>query len=275
MIDLHTHTTASDGRSAPHALVHEALAAGIRTLAVTDHDTVAGLAEAQSAAASAGLTLIPGIEITAVHDGRDVHVLGYFLNTGSSELREFLETQRQDRRRRLAEIVNRLNQLGVSIDAGPLLARAEADTGKAIGRPMVAEALVTAGHAVDIADAFEKFLVPGRPAFIERQGASPIDVIGLITRAGGLASLAHPGKTGIDPLVSEFAAAGLSALEVYHPDHDHHTKDRYREMARRYDLLVTGGSDYHGAGSGRAAAFGHVGLPEQDFARLEARATSR
>jgi len=274
VIDLHTHTTASDGRTAPRALVQEALAAGIRTLALTDHDTIAGLAEADAAAAAAGVTVVPGIEITAVHDGRDVHVLGYFLNTGSDELRQFLETQRRDRRRRLVEIVTRLKDLGVTIDAEPLLARAAADTGKAIGRPMVAEALVTAGHAKDIADAFERFLAAGRPAFIERQGASPLEVIAIIARAGGLSSLAHPGKTGVDALVSEFAAAGLSALEVYHPDHDHHTKDRYREMANRYDLLVTGGSDYHGAGSGRAAAFGHVGLPERDFARFEARAKS-
>jgi 3',5'-nucleoside bisphosphate phosphatase len=274
VIDLHTHTTASDGRSAPDALIREAIAAGIATIAVTDHDTVAGLAPAAEAASAAGMTFVPGIEITAVHAGRDVHMLGYFIDADHPELLTFLDMQRADRRRRLVEILERLERIGISIDREPLLARAAADTGKAVGRPMVAQALVTAGHARDIADAFHQFLGDGRPGFVERLGAPPIDVIALIRRARGLASLAHPGKTRVDALVSTLAETGLAALEVYHPDHDQHETARYREVAARYDLLMTGGSDYHGTGSGRESGFGRVGLPAADFVRLAARAES-
>jgi predicted metal-dependent phosphoesterase TrpH len=272
VIDLHSHTTASDGRSAPDVLIQEAAAAGVTTLAVTDHDTVAGLAVAGIAARAAGMTFVPGIEVTAVHEGRDVHVLGYYIDAADEQLQQFLDQQRADRRRRLSEILERLQQIGVAIDTEPLLARAADDTGKAVGRPMVAEALVTAGHARDIAEAFHLYLGDGRPAFVERSGVPPAQVISIIRRAGGLASLAHPGKTRIDALVSSLADNGLTALEVYHPDHDAHETARYREMAARYDLLVTGGSDYHGPGSGREAALGRTGLPAEDFARLMARA---
>jgi hypothetical protein len=275
VIDLHTHTTASDGWTPPDALVPEALAAGVRTLAVTDHDTMAGLPAVMTAARLAGLHVVPGIEITAVHRGRDVHVLGYYLDGGGPELIEFLETQRACRRRRVNEILSTLDRIGAPVDAAPLLARASAQAGKAVGRPLVAEALVAAGHARDIGDAFDKFLAEGRPAFVERVGPAPASVIAIIARAGGLASLAHPGKTGVDALVEGLAADGLAAIEVYHPDHDPQTTDRYREMAARHDLLVTGGSDYHGSGSGRSSALGRVGLPADDFARLEARAARR
>jgi predicted metal-dependent phosphoesterase TrpH len=271
VIDLHSHTTASDGRLAPDALVRSAVAIGITTLGVTDHDTVAGLGTATDAAREAGITLVPGIEVTSVHNGRDVHMLGYFIDAGHSDLLRFLDGQRADRRRRLNEILERLQQMGVSIDAERLLARAAADTGKAVGRPMVAEALVAAGHARDMADAFHQFLGEGRPAFVQRVGVPPADVVALISRAGGLASLAHPGKTRVDAIVSELADAGLAAIEVYHPDHDEHETSRYREMAARYDLLVTGGSDYHGPGSGRESGFGRTALPAADFDRLLAR----
>ena len=274
MIDLHAHTTASDGRTPPESLVTEALAAGVRILAVTDHDTMAALPAVVAAAAGTGVRIVPGIEITAVHAGRDVHVLGYFLDAGSRELAAFLDAQRADRRRRMLEILSVLDGLGLPVDAAPLIARA-GTVGKAVGRPMVAEAMVAAGHARDISDAFERFLAEGRPAFVERIGPAPSAVVSIISRAGGLASLAHPGKTGVDALVGELAAGGLPAIEVYHPDHDVETTDRYREMAARYDLVATGGSDYHGPGSGRSAAFGHTGLPAADFARLEARAAGR
>jgi 3',5'-nucleoside bisphosphate phosphatase len=274
VIDLHTHTTASDGRTAPEALPAEALAAGVRILAVTDHDTMGGLAGVAAAATGTGVRIVPGIEITAVHEGRDVHVLGYYLDAACRELIAFLEAQRADRRRRMTEIIAALDRLGAPVDAAPLFLRATV-AGRAVGRPLVAEALVAAGHARDIGDAFDRFLAEGRPAFIERIGPTPGAVVSIIGRAGGLASLAHPGKTRVDALVGELAAAGLPAIEVYHPDHDPKTTDRYREMAARYELLATGGSDYHGPGSGRDTAFGRTGLPPADFARLEARAGAR
>jgi predicted metal-dependent phosphoesterase TrpH len=274
VIDLHLHTTASDGRSTPRQLVREAAAAGIRTIAVTDHDTIASVAEVTSRAEAAGLSCVAGIEITAVHEGRDVHILGYFIDPSDAPLGEFLSRQRDDRRRRVTAMADRLNRLGVPIDTRALTT-GERRSGRAVGRPMIAAALVAAGHAVDIADAFDRYLSQGRPAFVERIGGAPAEVIRRINGAGGIASLAHPGKTRVDALIPSLADAGLTALEVFHPDHAATDVAHYRTLAASLDLLVTGGSDYHGPGSGRAVALGRVSLPADAFAALAARAQSR
>ena len=271
MIDLHLHTTASDGRSTPAELVAEAVAAGITTLAVTDHDTVAAVPEVRMAALAAGITAIAGIEITAVHAGRDVHVLGYFIDPDSRTLSEFLTMQRQDRRRRVLEIASRLDELGVPVDRSSLLTDASRP-GKSLGRPVVAQALIAAGHVRDISDAFERYLSPGAPAFVQRIGASPADVVRLIAEAGGLAAIAHPGKLNMDELIPSMADAGMAAIEVFHSDHDAADVGRYQEMASRLDLLITGGSDYHGPGTGRATNLGRVGISEEAFAALAGRA---
>ncbi len=267
MIDLHLHTTASDGRSSPAALVAEAVAAGVRTLAVTDHDTLAGVTEAREACEEAGLAFVVGIEITAVHRGIDVHVLGYFLDERHAPLRAFLSDQRDDRRRRLAEMADRLAVAGVPVDVASLLAQ-PVNTGRALGRPQLAAALVDAGHARDIADAFDRFLTPGRPGFAARRGVPPDEVVRLIANAGGLASLAHPAKLADQAVVGEMIAAGLPAIEVFHPDHDDEARAQYAALAREHGLLVTGGSDYHGVGAGRVNQLGQVSLPAADFARL-------
>jgi predicted metal-dependent phosphoesterase TrpH len=268
VIDLHLHTTASDGRSSPEELVGEAVAAGVSTIAVTDHDTMAALPALWLSARAADLTCVPGIEITAVHAGRDVHILGYFLDPAYDELERFLLRQRADRRLRVLEMAARLDRLGAPIDMGPLLAEASRESGRTVGRPMVAVALVEGGHARDVADAFERFLSEGKPAFVERLGTPPDEVIGLVARAGGLTSLAHPGKLGLDAVIPGLVDAGLSAIEVYHPDHQDSDIERYRELAQTYSLLVTGGSDYHGRGDGRTDGLGRIGLPEDDYARL-------
>lgn len=271
MIDLHMHTTASDGRSTPEELVAQAAAKGIRIMAVTDHDTTAGMDRCLAAAREAGITCHVGIEITAVHHGRDLHVLGYGVNRAHGELTMFLETQRGDRRRRMAAIARRLAELGVPIDIDRTMQDAGREAGRSIGRPMAAAGLVAAGHVRDIREAFDRFLAEGRPAFIERMGASPADVVALIGRAGGLASLAHPGKSERDDLIAPLVEAGLPAIEVFHPDHDPIDTARYRQMANSFGLLVTGGSDYHGVGSTREAAFGRTHLPAAEYARLAER----
>jgi len=271
VIDLHLHTTASDGRSSPEALVEEAAAAGIRTLAVTDHDTMAAVPAAARAAAAAGLTLVPGIEITAVHERRDVHILGYYLDADHPELSAFLVEQRARRRRRIDDMLERLAEIGAPVDA-EAVRTSHREAGRAIGRPVLAAALVAAGHARDIADAFDRYLALGRPAFVPRQGASLDAVVGLIGRAGGLASIAHPGKMHIDAIIPDCVTAGLAAIEVFHPDHSESDVLRYAEMASALGVLVTGGSDYHGPGSGRTSGLGIVGLPAEAFARFAARA---
>jgi predicted metal-dependent phosphoesterase TrpH len=270
VIDLHLHTTASDGRSTPDELVREAAAAGIRTLAVTDHDTLDAVPAVCDAARAAGLEPIAGVEITAVEHGRDVHVLGYFIDVADRALNEFLAAQRLDRRRRVFEIAERLDRLGAPIDTTAFTAPAAA-SGRSLGRPLVAAALVAAGHAVDIADAFDRYLGAGRPAFVERRGASPAEVVERLAAAGGVAAAAHPGKTTPDGVIEQMIAAGMAAIEVYHPDHDATATARYAALAEARGLLMTGGSDYHGPGSARAWAFGTVSLPAPAFSALAAR----
>jgi predicted metal-dependent phosphoesterase TrpH len=270
VIDLHLHTTASDGRSTPEELVARTAAAGLTTIAVTDHDTLAAVPAVRETAGKAGIRVIAGLEITAVQDGQDVHVLGYFVEPGDPELERFLAAQRADRRRRVDEILERLADLGLPVEWNP------ADdepltTGRAVGRPLVARALVDAGHARDVADAFERFLGHGRPAFIPRRGASPAEVVDVLNRAGGLASFAHPGKLGLDGLIPDLAAAGLAAIEAFHPDHSSKDVAKYRQMAADLGLSLTGGSDFHGPGAGRVDALGEVVLPAEELAAFEAR----
>ncbi|MFI5177251.1 MAG: PHP domain-containing protein [Vicinamibacterales bacterium] len=274
MIDLHLHTTASDGRSSPEALVAEAAAAGVTTLAVTDHDTVQAVPAVRDAAERAGLTTIAGIEITAIHDGRDIHVLGYGVDAADPDLLAFLSTQRQARRDRVVSILKRLEALGLPIDASSIMTAAIFDAGRAVGRPMVARALVAAGHVRDVAAAFDRYLAEGRPAYVPRVGPSPAEVSDRIVRAGGVSSLAHPAKLDDYSLVRALVAGGLEAIEVYHPDHNDESVARYRALAEAEGLVVTGGSDYHGPGSGREGGLGRIGLPPDDYARLVDRAAA-
>jgi predicted metal-dependent phosphoesterase TrpH len=251
--------------------VRRLIAAGIRTCAITDHDTIAGLARARAAARDTPLSILTGIEITAVQDGVDVHMLGYGFDPDHPELAAFLVAQRADRLRRVIEILDRLESLGVVIGREPIMKRAGKMSGKAIGRPAVAKLLVAHGHARSIADAFDRYLGTGRPAFVPRRGIAPVEVIGLVGRAGGWVSFAHPGKLGRDDLLPGLAASGLGAIEVFHPDHDAEAVTRYRDLARTLGLGITGGSDYHGPGSGRAEALGSVTLPEPYFTELTQR----
>jgi predicted metal-dependent phosphoesterase TrpH len=268
MIDLHLHTTASDGLLSPRELVHRAADAGLTTIAVTDHDTVAGLDEAAEAGAELRVRVVPGIEITAVDNERDVHVLGYFLDPESTVLTQFLHRQRSDRVRRVREIGARLAGLGFRIDVEPLVEAASCG-GRSIGRPALADALVAAGHCVDRNDAFARLLGRGRPAFVPRTGVGGEAVLETIHAAGGLASLAHPGIAADDGLIDALAAAGLDAIEVWHSDHSPEQQTHYAALADRLGLARSGGSDYHGDGLHRACRLGGIQLPAAEFARLE------
>jgi 3',5'-nucleoside bisphosphate phosphatase len=267
LIDLHLHTTASDGLLPPSELVSRAAECGLGTISVTDHDTCAGLAEADVVARRLGLRLICGVEITAVEDGRDVHMLAYFVDPVNVALSEFLRAQRAQRVERVRQIGQRLASLGYAID----VERLTAASGRSIGRPQLADALVGAGHVADRDDAFARLLGAGRPAFVPRRGPAPEAVVAVVREAGGLVSMAHPGLTAMDHLIPRLAAAGLHALEVRHSDHDAATEARYRHLAAEYGLAVSGGSDYHGDVGHRAASLGRVTLPAEDFAALEAR----
>jgi 3',5'-nucleoside bisphosphate phosphatase len=214
-----------------------------------------------------GIDVVPGIEISAVDGGRDLHLLGYFIDPESAPLQTFLERQRADRLRRVREMRDRLEALGCGIDAAALLEAS--DRGRSVGRPQIADALVAAGHVRTRDEAFTRFLGFDGPAYVARRGASPERVIGIIHEAGGLASLAHPGLARRDERIADLAQAGLDAIEARHSDHDQAAETHYREVAARLHLLVTGGSDFHG-NEHRAPALGVVTLPAEDFERLAA-----
>jgi len=274
LIDLHLHTTASDGVLTPDDLVARAGEAGVTILSITDHDTVAGVPAARDAASRLGLRLVPGVEITAVENQRDVHILGYFFDPDNAGLAEFLRAQRSDRIRRVQEIGARLGELGASVDIDGVLRRATAG-GDSIGRPAIADALVAAGHAADRNDAFARLLGRGRPAFIPRRGVPGAEVIRVIHRAGGIASLAHPALLEQDELIPVLVASGLDAVEVWHSDHAPHHEAHYAALAERWRLGRSGGSDYHGDGVHRAGRIGGTVLSAAEFAGLESRAGTR
>jgi predicted metal-dependent phosphoesterase TrpH len=268
VIDLHTHTTASDGRCTPPELVERAARAGVRVLGVTDHDTVAGCAPVGAACEGHGIEFVPGIEITAVVGEADVHVLGYFIDVDSRSLQEFLAAQRRHRVQRIRDMVALLGRHGIHLDAEEILRPGLTDNTKAIGRPYIARALIKAGHVSTISEAFDRWLSPGLPAFVPRIGASPEEVFGRIHEAGGLASLAHPILTDRDERIPGYVDAGLDALECYHSDHDAAATARYLALATQFNLAVTGGSDFHADDEHGGGGPGSVTLPRADYTRL-------
>lgn len=275
MIDLHLHTTASDGRCEPPELVRRAWGAGIHILSVTDHDTVAALSETASMAAAYSIESVPGIEITAVWGERDVHVLGYFFDPGSALLTRFLMDQRADRVRRVREMAAKLEELEKPIDVEGLTQPSATKPGRSVGRPLVARALVRAGHVSDVRQAFDELIGEGRPAYVARRGTTPADVLDIIRQAGGIASLAHPGLLGHDELIPELVQSGLTAIEAYHSDHDPAMTAHYRAVATQYGLAVSGGSDYHGNAGHRRNGFGVIELPEEQYSVLLERAKNK
>jgi predicted metal-dependent phosphoesterase TrpH len=268
LIDLHTHTTASDGRCTPDELVARAVAAGVDVLSVTDHDTIAGCAPAAAACRAAGIEFVAGIEATAVRDGIDVHTLGYFVDVESHELGAFLADQRRARIERVREMIDRLTAFGIVLDAAAILQPALDDQSRTAGRPWIARALVAAGHVATTQEAFGLWLGRGRPAFVPRIGVAPEQVIERIHEAHGIASIAHPGLLRRDEWLPRLAEAGLDAIEAYHTDHDAYTTARYVDLADRLAVAVSGGSDYHADQSHGGTSIGSVSLPREAYERL-------
>ena len=242
-------------------------------MAVTDHDTTAAFDEVDGYARPLGIDVVPGIEITAVERGADVHVLGYFIDPATTPLQEFLRAQRANRIRRVEQIAQRLRELGLPIDLGPVLDESRG-TARAVGRPQIARAMIAAGYVADVTEAFNTWLGRDRPAFVPRAGAPPEDVIAIIHGAGGVASLAHPGRTAIDERIPPLVRAGLDAIEVFHSDHDPAQRLSYGRLAADLRCLVTGGSDFHGDPA-RAIAPGSTTLPSDHWDRLRAARASR
>ncbi len=272
MIDLHMHTTASDGRHSPEELVERVRQAGITTMSVTDHDTMAAIAPTTEAARPYGITVVPGIEITSVHAGKDVHVLAYYLPPTAPGLEALLSGQRQLRLDRAMLIAERLAAMGAPIDEAELVAAATAPGGKAIARPQIAQLLIAAGHVASVPEAFDRYLGEDSPAYVPHTGATPAEVVELVTRGGGAASLAHPGYRQRDEIIPGLVEAGLTAIEAFHSSHDDALQAHYLQMAADLGVAVTGGSDFHGEGTRRSEFFGVLGLPQEHFDRFVERA---
>ncbi|MBW5469708.1 PHP domain-containing protein [Brevibacillus formosus] len=245
MADLHTHTKASDGTCEPAENVRLAKEAGLAALAITDHDTVAGIPEAIEAASALGVEIIPGVEVSSVGKGQDIHVLGYFVPYEDPAFEERLFRLRETRHERNQLLIARLQELGIDISLEKVYRRKQG-TDKNIGRPHIAEELMELGVVSTIAEAFDKYLGKGGAAYVNPPRITPQEAITLIKEAGGVAVLAHPGLYDDDELVEELIVFGLDGIEVNHPDNDEVQKMRYSKWAAQYGLVVTGGSDFHG-----------------------------
>jgi predicted metal-dependent phosphoesterase TrpH len=268
-VDLHMHSTASDGSRAPADVVRAARKASLRAIALTDHDSVAGLAEAQATGAELGVRVVNGVELSAVEGETETHLLGLHLRD-TAVLERGLAELREMRDRRARRIVERLNELGVTVDYADVLAQAGPGV---VGRPHVARAMIAEGWAADSRDAFDRYLGAGRPAFVAKEQLSMVDAIAMIHAAGGLAVLAHPGSGGTRERIEALRAIGLDGIEVKHPSHSSSDTTRLRGLCEQFGLLMSGGSDWHGAAEG-PRTIGMMQVPgdwlDQQDARLAA-----
>ena len=279
-VDLHLHTTASDGRLTPTELVHLAASKGLRTISVSDHDTTAGLAEAQRAVDEVrGMRLIPGIELSCDVPGGEVHMLGYFMDTSDAGFQRTLEIFREGRLARGEGMVQKLAEFGLHIEWERVL---EIAGDASVGRPHVAQALVEAGYFSEPAEAFREYLGRNGKAYVERAKLTPPDAVKMLNDVGGVAVFAHPWfeRRGGEPepeqslieTVEELKAAGLHGMEVHYAMYDEATVDWLADLARAYDLIPCGGSDYHHSGNAREPLPGVNGPPMESVERLEAAA---
>jgi hypothetical protein len=289
VIDLHTHSTVSDGSEPPGSIPTRAAAAGCSAVALTDHDSLDGLAEARASAAAAGITLVPGCEVSCRKPspppgqraiGGSVHVLVYFVEPGDGPIQDELVNLRRDRAQRNLGLRARLAELGITIDYDAMVAEAGGESG--LGRPHFARALVNSGAAADIDDAFDTYLADGRAAYVPKARLSPAEVARLAVASGGIAALAHPLTLGLDPsalerLVGELAEAGLGGMEAIYGRYSTDERRALRRLAARRGLVATGGSDYHGSfkpdlevGTG----LGDLDVPDTALEQLAARCRS-
>ncbi len=269
VIDLHSHSTASDGEYPPEEVAARAAAAGSRVWALTDHDTVAGLGTALAAAKQRAIRFVPGIELSCFLDGREIHVLGHFVDPEHPTLKRFEDLLAEKRRARMEEIVRKLAALGVHVTADDIVRNSG---GKTIGRPHISRALVDRGYVTTVKEGFDRYLGEGKAAYVQRYRLSAEDGIRLMAGAGGVATLAHPGLNKMERGdLKRLREMGLAGVEVFHPDHNPSMRDKYQRVADEYDLVATAGSDFHGE---RVSPDRHIGqetMSEAELARLEAR----
>jgi predicted metal-dependent phosphoesterase TrpH len=239
--DLHVHTKASDGDYSPTDVVKKAKEAGLKTIAITDHDTLEGIEEAQKAGRKFGVRVIPAIELSTKYKGKSVDILGYNITAGE-ELNNILLRMREGREERAKRIIEKFNNLGFTITLEDVKAFSEDGV---IARPHIAKAVVKKGYVADYQTVFDDYLADGKPCAIDKMILSPVDGIRLIHQAGGKAVLAHPVYIGDDELVRELLSCGFDGIEVWHRSQNKADNKKYKKLAEEFNLIMTGGSDFH------------------------------
>jgi hypothetical protein len=279
VIDLHTHSTCSDGTDPPERIPELAAAAGCSAVALTDHDTLEGLAAARARAGELGITLVPGCEVSCAFRGTSAHVLVYFVEPGPGPLPDELARLRQDRVARNHRVAERLAELGLPVTYEEMVAEAAGE--ESVGRPHVAALLVRCGAAESIPDAFDRWLGEGRPAYVPKARVTPAEVASLAHASGGVAVLAHPltldlGPAELSAAVAELAADGFDGIEAVYGRYSREQRAQLAQLAQRHGLVATGGSDYHGTvkpdlsvGTGQ----GDLHVPDDVLDELDARRT--
>ena len=266
-VDLHTHTTASDGTLSPRELVRAAARRGVRVLAVTDHDSTEGLRDALEAAEQhRPLTIVPGLEINCDVPGAEVHVLGYLVDHEAAWFQDFLREQRAERVARVHRIAARLAELGLPIDPAEVFAIVKEGSA---GRPHVAQVMVQHGYVKSVREAFDRYLHVNGPANVPRRRLTPAEAVRIIRRARGVPVFAHPGLADRDALIPELVEAGLMGIEAIYAEHSAAQTAHYQDLCRRHGLVATGGSDYHGERSGRTNPLGHPPVPMSVYVELK------
>jgi 3',5'-nucleoside bisphosphate phosphatase len=257
-IDLHLHTTCSDGTLTPEATVAAAQALGVLIIGIADHDTLLGIEPAQQAAVDTDVRVVPGIELNTDYNGAEIHILGYGFTSDAPAIRTALTAMQNGRKNRNQDILDRLRELGMPLHMEQIVQIAQ---GEVVARPHIAKAMLQAGYVETFQEAFDKYLAKGAAAFRERHSLTPQQACIAVRESGGLPVLAHPGKFAYEPLLAELMPCGLRGMEVYHPDHSAAQKRRLLHHAQSLGLVITGGSDSHGPTSGRPQPIGAGNIP--------------
>ena len=246
-VDLHVHTTFSDGDMTPEEMVREAQKRGLAGIGIADHDEIGGAAVAMEAAGSSGFEVVAAVELSTSDSKTDVHVLGFMIDLKNENLLSYLKLFRDARLRRGLDMVERLRGMGLALDPGLVL---EIANGGSVGRPHVAEALLRSGFVESYEEAFRKYIGFDSPAYVPKYQLKPNLAFQLIAEAGGVGAIAHPGTLRRDDLITEFMTCGMRALEVFHPKHNERSVAHYQQLADKMGLVATGGSDTHGRRDG-------------------------
>jgi hypothetical protein len=264
--DLHVHTNFSDGTESPASVVTLAKEKGLTAIAITDHDVIAGIEPARLKGQEVGMEIVPGVEFTTENAETEIHVLGYFIDLNNAELLAELTHLQKGREERIFKICDRLQMIKLPLDPERVFAIAGH---RSAGRPHVAKALIEAGYVRTIREAFDRYIGFKGPAYVEHYRLSPVNAVRLIDKTGGLAVFGHPAVSDYDKIIPELIAAGLAGIEAYYSGHDLGQTNHYLQLAKKYNLLVTAGSDFHGLRMDRKNTLGEPSLSDELFQKLK------